>query len=165
MKTLVLLRHAKTEQPYSGQKDFDRELKDIGISDAIYKGQVFKQKNINFDLFLSSSAKRTTQTAQLVAEQVGYTLRNIQYNEALYLASTRMMLEQINAISDKFNQVLLIAHNPSVEFIAEYLTGENIGFVNTSGAIGIALEVYSWQEVSQNLGKLLWVDFSKSTRK
>ena len=71
MKTLVLLRHAETENAYSGQKDFDRELTNTGISDAIYKGKIFKDKNIVVDLILSSSANRTSKTAELIAEQIG----------------------------------------------------------------------------------------------
>lgn len=162
MKTLVLLRHSKSEEPYVRQKDVERELNGTGISDAIFRGQTLKDKKINFDLFLSSSAKRTIQTAHLVAEQVGYTIRNIQLRDELYLASTRVMLEEINTIDDKFETVLLIAHNPGTSYIAEYLCGENIGNFNTSGAACIEFETDSWQELSQHTGKLLWTDFSKS---
>lgn len=162
MKTLVLLRHAKTEGLYSGQKDFDRELTNTGESDAIYKGQIFKQKKMNFDLIKSSSSKRTIKTSQLVAEQIGYTIRNINFKEELYLASTRVMLEELNSIDDKHSTVLLIAHNPGITFIAEYLTGESIGHINTSGAVCISFESESWKELSQSTGKLLWTDFSKS---
>lgn len=162
MKTLVLLRHAKTEQPYSGQKDFDRELTNTGISDAIYKGKLIKEKGLVFDLMLSSSSRRTTQTAELIAEQVGYTIRNIKYREEIYLASTRSMLDEINAINDKYDTVLMISHNPGTEYIAENLTGHSIGHVTTSGAICIEFEAESWQEISQSTGDLIWTDFSKS---
>jgi len=162
MKTLILVRHAKTEQPYSGQKDFDRELTSIGISDAIYKGKLLKEKNIIFDLIIASSSKRTTQTAELIAEQVGYTIRSIKYREEIYLASTRTMLYEINRIEDKYNTVLIIGHNPGTEFIAENLTNNSIGHIPTSGAINIKFDVNSWQEISQSTGDLIWTDFSKS---
>lgn len=162
MKTLVLLRHAETENAYSGQKDFDRELTNIGISDAIYKGKILKDKNITFDLLLVSSAKRAAKTAELIAEQIGYTIKTIKQKEEIYLASTRTMLSEINMIESKYSSVLLVAHNPGTEFIAEYLTGESIGHVPPAGAISIELDVDSWEEVSQNFGKLLWKDFTKS---
>ena len=72
------------------------------------------------------------------------------------------MLSEINLIEDKYNTVLLVAHNPGTEFIAEYITGDDIGQVPTSGTIKIELEIDSWQEVSQGLGKLIWKDFSQS---
>ena len=162
MKTLVLLRHAKTEQPYSGQNDFDRELKDKGIADSIYKGQILKDKINNFDLILSSLAKRTVQTSELVAEKIGYKIGNILYKEEIYLASTRVLLGEISKIEDKYDTVLMVGHNPGTEYIAEYLSGEEIGFVNTSGAVCIEFNIDSWQEASQGNGKLLWTDFSKS---
>ena len=162
MKTLVLIRHAKTEELYSGQNDFDRELTNSGISDALYKGKMLKDRNIAFDFILSSSAKRTSKTSELIAEQVGYTIRNINYKEEIYLASTRTMLSEINLIDDKYENVLLVAHNPGTEFIAEYLTGNDIGLVPTSGVIQIEFELDSWQEVSQGIGKLIWKDFTIS---
>jgi len=162
MKTLVLLRHAETENPYSGQKDFNRELTNTGISDALYKGKIIKEKVTSFDLMLSSSAKRTAQTSELIAEQIGYTIKRIQYKEEIYLASTRTMLSEINMIDDKYATVLIVAHNPGTEFIAEYLSGESIGHVPPAGAICIEFEMDSWQEISQKLGELVWKDFSKS---
>lgn len=162
MKTLLLLRHADTEELYSGQKDFDRELTTQGISDAIYKGIILKEKKLIFDLILSSTAKRTKKTSELVAEQVGYTIRNVEYKEEIYLASTRTMLSEINLINDKYKTVLMVSHNPGTEYIAEYLTGESIGALPTSGAMHIQFESNSWQEVSEGTGSLKWTDFTQS---
>ena len=162
MKKLILLRHSKTEESYTGQKDFDRELTTQGISDSIHKGQIIKHRNLQFDLMISSSSKRTMKTSQLVAEQVGYTLRNIQNSEELYLASTRTMLDVINSIDNNVGTLLIVAHNPGTSYISEYLTGESIGHVSTSGALQIEFEVDDWQLISENTGQLIWTDFTKS---
>lgn len=165
MKTLVLLRHAKTEQPYMGQDDFERELTTAGISDAIHKGKILKSKMEVPQMIISSSSRRTKQTSELVAEQLGYPSKKIIYREELYLCSTRTMLEEINALSDDVSIALVVAHNPGTEYIAEYLSGEAIGHVNTSGAICFEFDVDSWNEVSQNNGSLKWSDFTKSQKK
>jgi len=162
MKTLILLRHSDTEHSYSGQKDIERELTSVGISNAINKGNKLNNRDLSINLITVSSAKRTIQTAELVAEQIGFNIRNIAPREEIYLASTRTMLSEINLIDDKFETVLMVSHNPGTEFIAEYITGEAIGYVETSGAICIQFDIDSWQEVSQANGKLLWKDFTNN---
>lgn len=148
-----------------GQDDFERELTTAGISDAIHKGKILKSKIGVPQMIISSSSQRTKQTSELVAEQLGYPSKKIVYKEKLYLCSTRTMLEEINTLSDEVEIALVVGHNPGIEYIAEYLSGEVIGHVNTSGAVCIEFDVDSWNEVSKNNGSLKWSDFTKSQKK
>lgn len=162
MKTVVLLRHAEPEQPYSENKDFDRDLTTKGVSDAILKGQVIKSKIDKIQLFISSSSVRTKNTSQHIAEQIGFKIRNISFLDELYLASPRIILQQINSMTDEYQNLLIVGHNPGISFLSEYLTNENLGHFDTSGAVGIQFDVETWMEISENTGKLIWSDFSKS---
>ena len=152
MKNLFLLRHARAEEKQPGQKDFDRNLSAIGLQNATRMGMNFKKKNLQFDIIISSPAVRAITTASLIAEQINYDSSKIHQNEEVYEASIRTLLQVVNQLKDEWNQVLLVSHNPSATYLAEYLTGEPIGDLTTCGVVEMEFNVNSWSEVSEGAG-------------
>src|SRR6185295_19919686 len=97
MKTLFLLRHAKSSWKDDTLDDVDRPLKKRGLGDAQLIGKVIRQKEINFDLIVSSPAERARQTTELVSMASG-NHAEIKYDERIYEAGMRRLLTLISRL-------------------------------------------------------------------
>lgn len=145
-KTLYLMRHGKAEQTL-GLKDFDRGLTDRGMRDARRQAQkIFKEEMP--DRFAVSSSIRTTQTALHMQEELSFSKDRIDYYDSLYLCSIREMLQCINDFDDLWKAACVIGHNPSINYLSEYLTNSEIGHVATSGVVKMSYDG-RWSELSQ----------------
>lgn len=154
-KTLYLLRHARAMDKLADQKDIERELDSIGLQNSTRMGINFSNKSLQFDIIISSPAQRAKQTASLVAEQIKYNTDKIHFNDEIYEASTRTLLQVVNRLKDEWNNVLLVGHNPSVSYLAEYLTRSELGDMTTCGVVRIEFDVDSWSEISEGTGDLI----------
>lgn len=119
---LFLLRHAKSDWD-SSSDDFNRPLNQRGLSDAPRIGQWLLDQKVNFDCVLSSPARRAAQTAQAICTQLGIPAEQIHWDRRLYLASLETLLDVL-ADHREHRRVILIAHNPGIEQLLEYLTQE-----------------------------------------
>ena len=115
----------------------------------------------HFDVIISSTAKRASLTAQYVAEQLKFDLDAIEQNPEVYEASIRSLLETVNKLDNGYDRVLIIGHNPSFRYLAEYLCNETISDFPTCGAFCITFEINNWEEVSQNTGHKDWFIYPK----
>lgn len=154
-KILILVRHAKTKPAENGQKDFDRELMAEGVKDASLVGRHFFKKNLEADRIVSSPAKRAANTAELLAEQMRYDLSSIDYDETIYEASVRNLLNVVNNFSTEWQTALLIGHNPAISYIAEYLSGDGVDNIVSCGVVVIEFDDLPWNEISQGSGKVV----------
>ena len=155
-KTLILVRHAKSDWSINGQKDFDRTLNERGHSDAPRMGNKFASMRIMPDAIISSPAERAKLTAEYFAEQLKLDTQKTIFNANIYDASVRVLMNEINALENSYNTVMVFGHNPGLSYFAEYATKAEIGEMPTCAIIGISFEIDSWQMVSQGMGK---VDF------
>jgi phosphohistidine phosphatase len=153
-KKLYLVRHAKTQQDSIDGRDFTRELADRGLRDASMVGSYFKNNGHTIDMLISSPAARAIATAELIADQVDFPIDKIHMNEELYMASVRTFLQVVNQLRDDWDAVMITSHNPSVTYLAEYLSGADIGDMPTSGIAEIKFPASSWAEISQDSGDL-----------
>jgi phosphohistidine phosphatase len=154
-KDLYLLRHAEAMEKQPGQTDKERELSTTGLQNATRMGIFLKGEAFLPEIILSSSANRTLQTASLVAEQLKYDTQKIHENPEIYEASTRTLLVVINQLRDQWNTVLLVGHNPSITYLAEYVTGAEIGHISTCGLVHIRFPLSSWEEVTAGNGQYI----------
>lgn len=154
-KKLILVRHAKTKPAENGQKDFDRELMAEGIKNASLIGKHFFKSSLELDRIISSPAERAANTAQLLAEQMRYELAAIEYDENIYEASVRNLLNIINNFNTDWQTTMLVGHNPAISYIAEYLTGDGVDNVVSSGVVIIEFDNMEWNEISQGSGQLV----------
>lgn len=158
-KKLILVRHAKSDHSVVGQKDFDRELNAEGHRIAPRMGNRFAQKNIPFDAIISSPAIRAKSTAEYFAEQLKYDFDKIIFNENIYEASVRALLQEISEIDDSLNTVLLFGHNPGFSYLAESLTKSEIGDMPTCAIVIIDFKMRSWKDIVAANGTLIDFDY------
>lgn len=161
MKTLYLIRHAKSSWDNPSLKDYDRPLNERGKINAAEMGKRLAKNKAKPGTVIASSAKRTKKTAQKIAKELGFDKKKIQLKEELYHCSNYYMLQAVNAIKDKHQEAILVGHNPTTASFCDYLTGEYYDFP-TCAVARIDFEVDSWQEVSNGLGKLAWYDYPKN---
>lgn len=153
-KKLFLVRHAKTEEGSAEKRDFDRVLTNRGLQDATRLGKYYNAKGLKLDQILSSDAARAFATAELMASQMGYELSRIHINHEIYEASVRTLFQLVTSLKDEWDSVMIVGHNPPINYLSEYLTGADIGHMNTGSCTCISFSTLSWLEVSQGVGEL-----------
>jgi len=152
MKTLLLLRHAKSSWDDSGLKDFERPLNNRGLQAAPAIGRFLRQQKLQPHLILSSPAERARQTASLVTETARLTA-DLRYDERIYEASLERLMEVLAQIEDAAEVVMLVGHNPGLEELLEHLTGE-AQRMPTAALASISLELDKWGKVREHAGRL-----------
>ena len=146
MKTLLVLRHAKSSWKNANLADFDRPLNKRGKRDAPRMGELLRREGIVPDLIISSSAERALTTAEAVALACGYDLE-IQTTRQLYHAWPDDYIEVLNNVPNECDLVMIVGHNPGMESLVEDLTGEWIR-MPTAALVQISLSISHWTELS-----------------
>ena len=142
MPTLYLMRHAKSDWHSAAQSDFDRPLNKRGSKDAARMGQWLQQHNVTPSLILASPAQRTRQTVQAVTKALDTKDKDVTFNRDLYLANRATLLKVLHAIPESTDSVLLVAHNPGMDDLVEWLSPEPLplsdsGKLMTTAALAI----------------------------
>jgi len=149
MKTLTLLRHAKTERDSPSGRDFDRSLDERGCGDAKRMGQEIRKLGLAFDLVLASPARRAVETV----EQVGGL--SPEYEDRIYDASTGQLLEIVRSVDKRVERLMLVGHNPGFALLAAKLTDNQVGDVPTGTLVAIELPIEEWGDVGDKGGRLV----------
>jgi phosphohistidine phosphatase len=163
MKTLFLLRHAKSSWKDDNLDDFDRPLKKRGLGDAQAMGKLLRQREIGLDLVISSSAERARQTTQLVLMSAGLQVE-VRYDDRIYEAGMRRLLTLISRLDNQANSVMLVGHNPGFEELLKTLTGE-VHSMPTATLAGIEFDVDDWSQAKARTGRLTLLLTPKELRK
>ncbi len=153
MKTIYLLRHAKSSWDDARLTDFERPLNRRGLENAPRVGAKISENRFQIDLIVSSPAERAKQTANIVAEAANVK-GEIKFDERIYEASAQSLLKVISETADEKKSVLLVGHNPGLENFIEVLTGKTETMPTAALAV-IDLNVDKWNEVTSDCGKLL----------
>lgn len=124
MSELYLLRHCKSDWNGSLSRDSDRSLSGRGLADANKLGQWMKENQYIPGYILCSTAVRARQTTQLMCNQLAFDENRIQYLPTLYLASLATLLSTIEASRDKSEPLLIVAHNPGMDELVNYLASQ-----------------------------------------
>ena len=164
MKTLYIIRHAKSSWDTSTPDDLDRPLNERGKRDAPRMGKRLKEKSIHPDLMLSSPAKRALSTSKKIGKVLKYPKEAIKTDRRLYHADEETILSVVRELKDKHNIVMLFGHNPGLtDFVNILMNGEfDIDNVPTCGVVGFQFDGDEWRNVSWGKGKMLFFDYPKS---
>lgn len=162
MKTLTILRHAKSGWDDPVLRDFDRPLNAKGQRAARLMGHALASLGLRFDHVVASSAVRVRETWQDFARGYG-DLVDPEWDKTLYLASADTLMDAIHALPDTANRVLLVGHNPGLEDLVLLLTPEKGGTPRdaveekfpTASVAEIDLAVERWAEVKAGGGVLV----------
>jgi phosphohistidine phosphatase len=163
MKTLLLLRHAKSSWQEADLRDFDRPLNKRGTKAAPLMGNFMRARAVRPDLIVSSPALRARTTAALVAES-GELQAELRYDERIYEADLNALLKVVSQLDEAAETVLLVGHNPGFQELLKFLTGEEHEFP-TAALAYIALETDKWSDAGQGSGRLQWLVTPKSLAK
>lgn len=156
IKQILFVRHAKTEIQEFGQLDFDRKLKPRGHNDTKIMSKVLQDLNIKPDKIYSSPAKRTTQTTEILTQNLDISTNQVIFEETIYEAGLGDLLHIINNFDNHNKLNFMVGHNPSITYIADWLANSNMGFMPTCGMALVEFNLENWEEVSQNTGSLIW---------
>jgi phosphohistidine phosphatase len=148
MKTLFLVRHAKSSRDDPSLPDRDRPLDDRGRQDAPKMGKRLAKRDVKTDVLLSSPALRALTTAQLIAEEIGYKRKDIVVDDRLYASSADDLLAVIRALDKKLNRVMLFGHNPEVTDLAHWLSSEIID-MPTSAVAEFDFDTKAWSDIGE----------------
>jgi phosphohistidine phosphatase len=162
MKTLYLVRHAKSSWETEGQEDFERPLNSRGRSDAPEMGRRLYLKGVKPQLILCSAAFRTLATARILARELAYPSDSISVSFRIYQANAGKLLDLLAEQSNAHESVLLVGHNPGMHELSVYLSGSPIAEFPTCTVAAIAFEIDSWKDLKRNSGKLLYVETPKN---
>jgi phosphohistidine phosphatase len=162
MKTLYIVRHAKSSWEFPQLDDFDRPLSNRGLRDAPEMGMRLKMKKIKVDGMVSSPAERALTTCQIMAGSLGFPKGGILTEKHLYHASEREILKIIQKQSDTWERMMVFGHNPGCTWFANELTGVVISNIPTCGIVACTLPVSSWKEVDFGKGSFQFFDFPKN---
>jgi phosphohistidine phosphatase len=161
MKTLYIFRHAKSSWKNPDLTDFERPLNKRGKLNAPHMGRILREKGVKPNLFISSPAKRALKTAKLVANELDYPEKKIKKDDRIYDNYLNSILRVIKEIDDQVLKLIIFGHNPAFTELAEYLSGEEVDNVPTSGIVAIEFEIESWSEIAENKGRLLFFEYPK----
>lgn len=162
MKTLLLVRHAKSSWDDPGTDDIDRPLNDRGKTDAPVMAKRLKNKGIKIDTFISSPAKRARRTARYFAEEYNLEKKDIVIEDKLYMASPAAFAETIRDIKDKFDVAILFAHNPGITDFANNLTQVRIDNMPTCAIFAVTANTDTWAEFEKSEKNFLFFDYPKN---
>ena len=146
------MRHGSAENDIRGILDKDRNLTEDGIREVLLKGIWLNTNNFVLDFILSSDAARTKQTTNLIAEKCNLEESKIEFSNDLYNASLGKMIDQLAMLNNKYDTIMLVAHNPGVSYLSEYLTGNYVSFEPSTLQI-IELKITDWNFITKNSGK------------
>jgi phosphohistidine phosphatase len=165
MKTLYLVRHAKSSWKYPRLDDFERPLNKRGRKGAPFMGEILKELNVSPDLIISSPANRAATTARIMAAKIDYPLENIRYSETIYEFSEGALIQVVKHIDDEVIKAMVVGHNPALNGLANYLGDRSVSNIPTAGIYCLELDIASWTNIRENCGKLKFFEYpQKHTR-
>ena len=158
LKTIFIIRHAKSSWAEIGTKDFDRPLDLRGHNDAPRMAKMLKSEQIHPDLIVSSPAMRARTTALYFSKEFGIDAQDINFQEDIYEAMELDILKTIQELPNSAKVVFLFGHNPSLTYFTNRFNDEPIDNLPTCGIIRIHLNVDDWSLFNEKTAKAdgLW---------
>jgi phosphohistidine phosphatase len=163
MKTLLLLRHAKSSWKDETLDDFDRPLNSRGRRAAEIVGTFLKTEKIIPGLILSSCAVRARETVEILLKASGLQ-SELRFDERIYEATAERLLKVVTQVEKATHSVLMVGHNPGMEELLMKLT-DRAELMPTAALASITLKTSNWSNVSTKAGTLDWIVKPKELEK
>ena len=145
MRTLFLIRHAKSSWDNPGLRDFNRPLNNRGVHDAPKMANFLAKQGVEPELLLSSPAKRALTTALFFAGAFGIGDEAVIQEQGIYEAAPADILHIIHRLPDSARTVLLFGHNPTLTDVANRFSEDFIDNIPTCGIVQIESDADSWK--------------------
>jgi phosphohistidine phosphatase len=167
MKTLIIIRHAKSSWDDPDLSDFDRPLNDRGERDAPRMAKRLKERDLTINAMITSGATRALTTCKVFAEVLSFPENRIQLMKELYHAGDETILKILGSLKDQpvdHETVMIFGHNPGLTEFVNNLLDEDIDNIPTSGVVCAQLDIVSWKDLKWGCGKLDFFDWPKKSR-
>lgn len=162
IKTLLVVRHAKSSWEIGSMNDFERPLNDRGKKDAPMMAKRLIEKNIYIDAFVSSPAKRAKKTAELFCNNYGKNDDFVIFMSMLYHATLDVFYEVINQLDDNFSTVAIFSHNPGItDFANTLIDSVHLDNMPTCSIFAIQIHCDKWKDFNKSKKDLLFFDYPK----
>jgi phosphohistidine phosphatase len=162
MKTLFLIRHAKSDWSIDGLADIDRPLNARGYNDAHKMSLLMCENKIKPDLIISSPAIRAISTALIFSRILNYNPSKIVMESQLYETSANTYSDVVSKISQTHQCVMLFGHNPIISDFASLLSPKFKNEMSTCGIVAIQKQVKNWNEFITTKSDTVYYDFPKN---
>lgn len=162
MKTLILVRHAKSSWEEAGLSDSERPLNERGKRDAPEMAKRLRKRKLEIDKLVSSPAERAFRTARFFAKEFDFKKDDILVEKALYGALSSGFEQVVAGLKDKYTTVALFSHNPGITEYANTLTNVRTDNVPTCGVFAVQADVDNWAAFAKAEKKFLFYDYPKN---
>lgn len=153
MKTLFLLRHAHALAPVGDRTDFERQLSEHGKREADLLRPFLGTQQLDRLLVVSSTAMRARETAEILMSGIAFEVE-VRFSASIYEANVSSLVELLSTgIEEEKASVLLVGHNPGMENLLRFLTGE-VRSMSTGALAKINLDVETWESLIGGVGHL-----------
>lgn len=147
MKTLYIVRHAKSSWEDPGLSDDERPLIKKGVKRTHKIAAFLKERDITVDAFISSHAVRAFETARIIAQELGFAEGKILSTPQLYHASTNSIFSELFGLSDNIQSAMIFGHNPTFTSFANQFLDDKIDWLPTSAVVAISFKTDKWNEI------------------
>jgi phosphohistidine phosphatase len=154
MKTLYIVRHAKSSWKFTDLQDIERPLKRKGKQDAEMMAKHLRKDNIYPEYFLSSPAVRAHETAKIFSKILEYPKNNIEINSSVYNSSVEELHTLILGLDNNFNSTILFGHDPTLCNLAAFLTKQQYEKIPTSGIVAVEFQTDNWNKIQPHNGRV-----------
>ncbi|NQV69578.1 MAG: histidine phosphatase family protein [Pseudohongiella sp.] len=161
MKTLYLLRHAKSSWDDPDLKDFERPLAERGLNDISVMAERLLNRQKPLGSIICSPAVRTKLTAKLLAEQIKFPADGISSNPELYFAGASMFLKAASLVDEDWDSAMLVGHNPAITDFANEMANTDIDKIPTCGLVELSLPIDNWSDIQFGSATLVDFDYPK----
>lgn len=156
MKKIIFLRHGKAEPKWKDIDNWSRMLTDKGIEKTKEYFDAIRDKISRIDAIVSSAARRTKMTAEVIAQEVDIERHMIQYHSGLWTDDMSTIIAMIRSFPASRKSVIIVWHNDSLSDAAMSLTDAPLDMMNKSGFIGLGFDVTDWALVDKKQNNEVW---------
>lgn len=164
MKTLTIIRHAKSSWDDPAVSDKERPLNRRGMKDAPKMGQGLAERGSQPELLLTSPATRAIETARIIADKVGYPINDIIVLEDLYNAPASMLRKIVRGLDESLREVFIIGHNPGLSEYADEVSNGQVKDLPTCSVVELKFDIKKWSEVDKMSLVKVKLDTPKSNK-
>jgi len=162
LKTLILIRHAKSSWDDPGLNDFERPLNDRGKKDAPIMAERLYERGIKIDAFITSPARRARKTAEQFAKYYKKEKTDLLLKTELYLAGEENFSNVISKLDDDFDCITVFSHNPGITDFANSLADARVDNIPTCGIFAVSIETKKWNKFREAKKNFLFFDYPKA---
>lgn len=162
MKTLFIVRHAKSSWNSPYLSDFERPLNGRGKRNLPEMAKRFEETRQTVDLIISSTAVRALTTAKGFAAQLRIPVDRFFEEEDLYHASAQAMKQRLSKLGNKYGSVMIFGHNPGLTSLINSLSYFDLYSLPTCAICGIRFQFDTWDAIIKTKGEKFYYDYPKS---